>query len=165
MNNKNVTAFLIAAICLLAVGYASLTQRLTINGTSKITGTWNVHFQNEQLVSASTGVEAGTPSLIGTTQMEFSAVVKKPGDTVTYSVVVKNDGTIPAKLASVGESTTGTASDIQWSYSGVTENTTVLAAGQSAVVTVVGTFDPEATTITDGETSTYTLTLNFAQNN
>ena len=39
---------LVAAICIMAIGYAALAQTLTINGTAEITGTWDVHLQNVQ---------------------------------------------------------------------------------------------------------------------
>ena len=89
---------LLAAVAIMAVGYAALAQTLQINGTATISSNWNV---------AITGITEGTPTGSATnktpatsngTTATFDVNLVKPGDKMVYQVTVTNSGTLNAKL-------------------------------------------------------------------
>lgn len=45
---------LLAAVAIMAVGYAALAQTLTINGTATINSTWDIKISKAELVTEST---------------------------------------------------------------------------------------------------------------
>lgn len=101
---------LIVAVLGLTVAFASLSQVLTINGTTKMKGgTWDIHFEKDG--SGATMVEptklgdaeGSKATLNKTTISDISVTLKKPGDTVTYEFDVKNAGTIDAKIGALTE--------------------------------------------------------------
>lgn len=97
---KNVfILLLVVAIAVMAAGYAAFAQTLEINGTATIDGRWDV-----EIVGITSEVEgeakAGTPTFTASTA-NFAALLNQPGDSVTYTITVKNKGTIDAKLNSI----------------------------------------------------------------
>lgn len=98
---------LIVGIVSMTVAYAQLTQRLNINATGKVLNkdNWNVHF-DDPVGPATTGyasIEEGKGLVRrGTTTLEnLVAVLKAPGDSVSYTFNVKNDGELDAKISDV----------------------------------------------------------------
>ena len=92
---------LIVAVLGLTVAFAALSETLTINGTVNVeTASWDIHFENME-VSTSNGVQASDPVINGTTINQLNVTLEKPNDMVTYSVDIKNTGTINAKISSV----------------------------------------------------------------
>jgi hypothetical protein len=96
----------IIAICIavagLSVAYAALTSTLQINGTAKVTpATWGVEFDTATLSApALTGAATVTtaPTITATSITGYDLNLTKPLDSVTYTVNVKNKGTIDAKI-------------------------------------------------------------------
>lgn len=90
---------LLAIVLIMAVGYAAFATQLNINGTANITTSWDVHIES---VSAGTPVGTATNGSVTVgddkTSADFVTNLVAPGDSLTYSVVVKNGGTLPAKL-------------------------------------------------------------------
>lgn len=166
MKSKNyITGALIAAICIMAIGYAALAQTLTINGTATITGSWDVHLENVQAgAKTATATVVGTPTITGTTALEFNVELQQPGDSITYTVDVKNAGTIDAKLVNITTNQTGDASDVNWTFSGIAKDD-VVAAGQTKTVTMTATFDSSATTVTKDQVKHLAVVMDFGQNN
>ena len=80
---------LLAAVAIMAVGYAALAQTLKINGTASITSTWNV-----AITGISSGVATGTatngsePSFTGTSAT-FNVNLVKPGDKWYMKLLLK----------------------------------------------------------------------------
>ncbi len=97
--SKNLLVLIVLlAIIGIAVGYAALSQQLTLNGTAKTKSSkdWDVHFGEISHVASPKGVEdpeseLNADKLTGT----FSATLMPEGS-VTYTVTVVNDGTISA---------------------------------------------------------------------
>jgi len=94
---------LVVILLLLAVGYASFSQVLTVTGTAKASATWNVHFlpaSSGILNSAGTAVITDTASLSNNTlTIDFTGnELAFPGDQRKVRVVVENTGTLDAKL-------------------------------------------------------------------
>ena len=104
--SKNVV---IIALCLtlifMGVGFAALSQNLTINATGTITSSWDVHFDSVEddtaALTANTANEGVSTSATGagTTVANVAFTLAKPGDQVQYKFVAKNYGTIKAGLA------------------------------------------------------------------
>lgn len=100
-------AALIVAVLGLTVAFASLSQVLTINGTTTAKGgTWDIHFKSTDgtaentitpELSGAAKVE-GTAKLTNTTINDISITLTKPGDKVVYKFDVENSGTIDAKI-------------------------------------------------------------------
>ena len=113
MKNRTTLLTIIATLVVVIVGitiaYAALSTTLNIT-TNKITQsalTWNVGFTG----SSATGTAGGTASTAGrscgTATISSSTVtvadttLSKPDDSCTYTLTVKNNGTIPAKLTTI----------------------------------------------------------------
>lgn len=108
---KNVLiGVLIAIVLVMAVGYAAFAQQLTINGSAKITSTWDVKYDATKtesepgVVTVTTGFQGGQAPT-GTVTYDnddhnanISATLYQPGDTVVFTLTIKNNGTIPATI-------------------------------------------------------------------
>lgn len=116
---------LVVAVLGLTVAFAALTQTLTIEGTAEVKGAkWSVKFANLSTsnkvggatVEKETGTETEkTAKIVGDTTIELPKItLTKPGDTVSYTFDVVNDGTIDAKITGIPtyeKTITATASD------------------------------------------------------
>jgi hypothetical protein len=166
MKNK----LLVAAVVLVglaSVAYAAFTQTLTINGTGNVTGDWSVAITNITRTSA-TGATDTTAPTYNATSATFSTDLAYPGATATYAVTVTNSGSIDAKLGAInGLSAANAAAPtyVQYTVTGVTANTTTLAAGATNTINVTVTWDSATSPTTTGTpTKTATLTFDYAQN-
>ena len=114
-DKKNILlGVLLVTVLTLSGAYAALATTLTINGTAKISAGWNVEIISidKAVPTGSTATDdTGSPDYTATTAT-FSTTLKKPGDTETYTITVKNSGTLDAKLSSITWSTTGSTSSI-----------------------------------------------------
>ena len=84
----------------ITVGYAYLSATLSINGHTEIAAnSWNIHFENLSITEGS--VTASTPAVINanTTSINYSVLLKTPGDFYEFSVDIVNSGTIPGVLS------------------------------------------------------------------
>lgn len=100
-----IVALLIAVVGL-TVGYAAYSSTLNINGTANVDpASWKVNFgykTGNSLTGTIKGhaTETTAPTLEDTTISGFDVTLKAPGDSVTYNFLIKNSGTLNAKLAS-----------------------------------------------------------------
>ena len=160
---------LLAVVFVMAVGYAALSQQLTITGTAEITdqsASWTVHFDNTK--TTDTAVEA-TPGAGATQQpngtIEYSdnnhavtlnANLIQPGDTVVFELAIKNEGSVTAALAApevsvtAGGENTGSGNtyklgNIIFEVGTLTSNS--IAQGESSTITVTARFDQDATQV------------------
>lgn len=160
-DTKNIIiAALIFTLVVMATGYAAFAQQLDLNGTSTITGTWGVEIID---ITAGTPVglaNAGTPTFTKTSAT-FNADLKQPGDSVTYTVTIKNTGTIDAELdtSTYTEGANGSPAIIYTT----TDPGQTLAAGQTTTATVTATYDPTTTTVPAITTKTITGIFNYVQ--
>ena len=117
MNDKGfkvgVLVALIAMVVVVGVGFAAFTTTLNINGTAKVeASSWNIHFANctngnclstgnQQSILGikSTTVVNTEPTLTDTTISDWDVTFKTPGDFVSYTFNVVNDGSFDAKIS------------------------------------------------------------------
>lgn len=99
----------IVAVVGVSIVWAAYTTSLTIKGSATAEGAkWSVIFRD--LGSATTGnsagvtstaIETSTPSISGNTSIEnFGISVKTPGDFVSYTFKIRNDGNFDAEIDS-----------------------------------------------------------------
>lgn len=136
--SKNLLLLIVLlAIIGIAVGYAALSQQLTLNGTATLkSNDWNVHF-----VDSSATVTKNSPTYNDATISLDSGLLKgtfaatlAPGEEVVYNVKVVNEGAI--KATATAPTVTGETTNIK--------------------CTVTPT---QTTQIADGGTHDYTVTL------
>lgn len=108
MNNKNYVVFgvLVLVISLIAISlaYAGFTQTLNIGGSASIKASkWDVHFAN--LVESTTGsTVVDIPATIksGNTMIgDYAVTFSNPGDSLTYTFDVVNNGNFSAQLSGI----------------------------------------------------------------
>ena len=172
--HKNVLiGALLAVVFVMAVGYAAFAQQLTINGSAEITSRWDVQMTDIKATGtngtgtdvpyASGTAEDGTKLVNGSTA-QFKANLLSPSDSVTYTVTVKNAGTIDAKVDSIDFNEGAHTNAMTYTYSGINENDT-LTAEEEKTFTVTITYKSEITSQPNPEdlTNTLTMHINYVQ--
>lgn len=117
-NNKNALIIaLLAIVLVMAVGYAAFATTLTINGTANISSSWNVHFDHTTtgyntayVVTPATGrtftsSDANPSMTVTDNTATLSTSLKQPGDYVTFTLTIKNEGTVGASLGTASYDT------------------------------------------------------------
>ena len=98
------TAIMIFVLLLcMSIGYSYLLTTLNIEGTSNIkANTWDVHWENISVKSGSvTGdqVPIAAHVMSDTTQVEYSVILKNPGEYYEFTVDAKNSGSLDAMVS------------------------------------------------------------------
>ena len=105
-NNRKVLYGLVALALLLSVvgisiGFAAMSQELEINGVAEVApATWKIKFK-DITTPTTTGdaVVTSEPNLASDTHINnYDFQLTKPGDSVTFTFKVANEGTIDAEL-------------------------------------------------------------------
>lgn len=165
MENKKkiMIAVLSVLVCVMAVGYALLSQQLTINGTATIDSTWKVEITGIE-VTGTTGDGASVSATPNVTSASFEATLVQPEDSVTYTVTIKNKGTLPAKVSSYSAVPGTNGNAIIYTVSGIAEGDT-LAAGETKTFTVKVEYNPAITSqpANTDTTKALTVTINYVQ--
>ena len=88
-------------IVAMTIAYAVMSSTLSINGSAKMeSASWDIHFAN--VTSSSIGdASFSMPHIQDTTLNDFDVTLTKPGDSVTYSFSVVNDGNMSARLTDI----------------------------------------------------------------
>jgi hypothetical protein len=103
---NNMFISLIILLLSIGLGYALLTQDLTINGITKVKGNnWDIHFNNVQVssgsVALSTGDSAASIDLNDNTLVNYTVTLNQPGDYYEFTVDAVNAGTVDGMVESV----------------------------------------------------------------
>lgn len=161
----------------MAVGYALLSQDLTINGKSKITAEWKVEITGIEATPVKGGqnmnASFSSPEdpTFDATSATFNAALPMPGSGVGYIITIKNNGTIPAVLT---EEPTFTAinaqepTDVTYTLSYQKDGSTAteqgyLKAGEIAKYAVMVQWNESATSVPVTKEKTATITFNYEQ--
>ncbi len=158
--NNIIIGSLLAVVLLMAVGYAAFSTVLNIQGTGSISSSWNIKITNVEvsnIVGKATDAE-------GTTFEDLTATINSnlvsPGDSITYDVTIRNDGTIDAVLTDINLSES-TNPAISFSTSNLTEGTE-LGAGEEAILKVTVTYN-DVTSQPEDTTASLDITLTYEQ--
>ena len=139
---------LVVAVLGISVGFAAMSQTLTISGQAKVQpASWDIKFTNATFDDNSTDATATTdttstpqkPTLSDTTFSNYEIVLTKPGDKGTYLVTVENQGDIDATLTTANIGST-------LSFTGAATDPTVKASDEAIVqanVTYTVTWDDD----------------------
>ena len=119
------------AIVATTIAYAALSTTLNVSGTvTKKGGSWNIYFTNPSSASIEGSAKASTITL-ASTQVSFNVELYKPNDSVTYTVDIKNGGTIDAILDSVTLTGVDTASNNDITYKVTYKDGTTIKKGDT----------------------------------
>ena len=140
---------LVAAILVVGVGVAyaalSTTLNITFGNVTQNAITWNVGFTGSSATATAAGTSA-TGRTCGTATITASAVtvadttLSKPGDKCTWTLTVKNSGTVAAKLNTITPTaptgiTCGTATGGNLVCGNITYKLTSDSAGSTVLTT------------------------------
>ena len=171
MKNKNrnnvVKVALVVSLLIVSVGFAVLSTSLNITGSTSINSSgWAVKFKTDTISVTSGSVTADTPTVTGDTTLAFSPTLVTPGDFYEFTIDVKNEGTINAKITSITPISLTTAQQ-KFATCTVTysDNTTIaqndkLAAGASKKIKIRVTYKSDLSAA-DLPTTNQTLNLTY----
>lgn len=159
----------ICLVCATVVVYAALSASLNINGVATIdSASWNIYFSNLNTINIGTGMSAYT--YMDATTFNFNVEVNKPGDAVTYTFDVKNDGTIDAVLDSVNITAPSNLSSKDLEYAVTYSDGTsinkgdILNAKSSKKIKMYFKFKETATTVpSQDDVLNFGITLSYVQ--
>ena len=177
MNTKQkniMIAGLLGVVLILGVAYAAFQAQLNINGTSTIDSKWDIKILS--ITPDKTATNSGTAQNPNYTTAgdinhsitnndltaNFQTALVSPGDSVVYTVVVKNNGTLNAALKTLTKTDSSNPA-ITFTVAGITENDVINANDTKTFTVTVAyanvTDQPAATS------SNLSLTLDFTQTN
>ena len=159
---KIVIGALCALIMIMAVGYALLSQQLSINGSASITSNWQVEITNINEKEKSTGATTNNTNYTATTA-SFNTSLTSPGDYALYEVTVTNKGTLDAVLSAKPTVTTGNNEAIGYELEGIKKGDKILKNNQTDTFTIKVTYNSSTTTQPSNLTSNIEVTLNYEQ--
>ena len=140
MKNKKMKLLIVLLLILmLSLGYAFLSENLTLNGTSNLDGNmkWDIHFNNIVVNSNSVAINQNNNeqgAVINTndnTRISFAVNLRNPGDFYEFTVDAVNEGTIDGVVESIVTKLDGTVVDSLPSYLNYTITYTDNSAIQS----------------------------------
>lgn len=138
------------ALCIgvffMAVGYSILMSELKINGTANITSTWDVRITGISGSLSGDAYNIEAPSYT-TSTAKFNVSLVNPGDYASYTITIKNQGTLTAILNKLDITSSGTDA-IVYSVKGLKEGDTIAAGATKTLVIKV---DYNSSTIADPE--------------
>lgn len=119
MKNKKTIAIVLLVVALLglAVAFAALSTTLTINGSGLVDpDSWSIKFANLSTADVKGSAVVTSPAVLtnDTSITGYNVTLKAPGDSVTYTFDVVNEGDIDAILTSLvkpAPTCTGKATD------------------------------------------------------
>ena len=182
MEKERRTKALVAVVLLivvagLTVAFAALSTTLNINGTAYLDAAkWGIKFQNlSDPVKVGTATVTGTAKIEETKSAEITGInvgLSTPGDKVTYTVDLVNEGTINAKIDKI-EKTELTSEQQKYLTFKVTDKSgnevsegDILSAGETRNLTITVEFIKDLTKEdlpTKASTISLSYKLNFVQ--
>ena len=165
MKRNKKKSIMIIVLCfvllLMGVGYAALSQRLTIGGTTKMQGVWDVRITNIQL-SRKTGLAKDNSHKYENLSASFQTETLAPGDMLEYTVSVSNRGNIDAKVSEINATLDGPEA-IKYTVEGIKKGD-IIKEGVTKEVIITIKFDENATVIPSNKTSTLNINFTCIQN-
>jgi hypothetical protein len=137
-NRKRLLAISVALfmICGMALGYATLSSSIKINGTGTISTNWDILFTNIEEKSSKRAVNNDsriTDKLTAT----FDVDLDSPGSYIEYNVTLKNNGNtdaVIAKVTGIVEANNAAPTGIQFKVSGIRIGDDLFAGSETTFV-------------------------------
>lgn len=162
MKKNIIITFLVAIICIMAIGYAAFSQTLNITGSATIDSNWNIKITSVTTKNILGHATKAFEPIVSDTAVTFKTNLKYPGDSMTYEVTISNEGTVDAKVDSI-EITDSKNPAITFTTTGINEND-LLEAGQKQTYNVIVTYNDNITSQPSELSATLTVKLNYVQN-
>lgn len=97
---------LLVSVITLTMAYAVLSTTLKIKGTAKInSATWNINITAGDDFTTYGKAKFGYPTIKSTTISDMKVDLYQPGDGVSFPFMVRNDGSLDAKLKEITKGT------------------------------------------------------------
>ena len=162
MRNKKIISI---ALCItavfMAVGYAIFATNLRINGSVGITGKWLVHFTSITTGEKTTGASNNTDPTASGTTATMDANLELPGDSITYTLTLANDGNVNAIIGNVNAKAEG-SNAIVFSIDGIKKGDK-LAIGDSKTITIKIEYDENFTSQPEETSKILTVDIDCVQ--
>lgn len=154
---KQLVISAIVAIFVFGIGYALLSDTITVTGSATTSGTLEIGVTNASWVQASSegaGVSDNNSVSFetnGDTVTIAANVLEYPGATSTFTVELTNTGTLDGKVLSVTPTKENT--NMTFTYTNLTPNETVIAGNNGTLIftVTVGWLDTATTGFTNEE--------------
>ena len=159
--NNLIIGGLCCILLLMGIGYAAFSTQLKINGTSNISSNWRVLITDITSGDVVGDASNATEPTHTETTATFSTNLVSPGDSITYTITVANQGSIDAVLRSI-DVNTGSNDAIKVVTSGIEEGDILLKETTDELKIKVS-YDSSVTSQPSTMTSTITVTLNYEQ--
>lgn len=164
---KNSNTLILTLIILLlgiSIGYASFADTLNIVGTANANGKFSIEFTSGKIID-SKGINILESSAIISESKDTLAInikdMQYPGSGATISCVIKNTGTVPAKLTGVTFSGNDD-SDISITYSDDLKIGQTLGVNESWTLKFVVKWNIDST-LSEPKAINFTAALNYEQ--
>lgn len=151
------------AVIALGVGFAAYSQTLTINGSGEVkASSWQVRFENlSEASTTGTALETTAPTINtnDTNIGEYDVSFQTPGDSISYTFDIANNGTFDAEISSISIPTpecTGNGSNATTDAQNVCSNLEYKLTYTDGGATV-----SQSDTLNHGEKKNVTLTLTY----
>ena len=164
-NKKLLIGGLCAAVLIMAVGYAAFNTVLRISGVANITSTWNVVI-DQIMVQSEDGGKSIKADVLDNGQLSavFETELTTPGDSVTYLVRVKDNGSLPAKLDSITFDQKNVGS-VEEDDEALQDNLTEEQLASNPIVFEYSGVTPDETIVDpDGGFQEFTVTVKYNEN-
>jgi len=162
-NKNNIIIGLCAIVILMGIGFAAFSQRLEIGDTTVTNSDWNVYIKSA-VAGTSVGGATGSAQVVDRATAKLTANLTSPGDSVTYTITVANDGNIDAVLDLITLSASNSDSVIKYSYSGIVEDEELTAKTEKSFTVKIEYDSTKTGTVTEAQKqNTLTLDLDYVQ--
>jgi len=162
-NKNNIIIGLCAILILMGIGFAAFSQRLEIGDTTVTNSDWNVYIKSA-VAGTPVGDATGSAQVVDRASAKLTANLSSPGDSVTYTITVANDGNIDAVLDLITLSASNNDSVIKYSYAGIEEDEELLAQTETSfTVTIEYDSTKTGTATAEQKQNTLTLDLDYVQ--
>lgn len=176
-SNNIIMGILVAVVAVMGVAFAAFSTTLNINGTATISSTWDVKFVAgtcTQTIQKDPSLKStGTVTIpTGTTTATIVANMASPGDEISCTITVQNQGTLAAKRTGIsfngdGHTIANGDSNFTWTVTPTAQEGTVLAAKNgstvaSETITIKIMYSNEVTS-KPTSSSTFKLIATYAQ--
>ena len=170
--SRQIVVSTIVAILVFGIGYALFSDTITVSGTAGTVGSMDVEVNAVTVTSVGAGTDATIDDdttknnqwKISNDKNSVTLTVNNlsyPGASATYTITLKNNGTIDAKLGTIVPSTT--VEGLKITTSNVALNDVISANGGTKTFTVTVAWEETATTGFNGEA--FNIVYNFEQGN